>query len=84
MNTRTVSRATAEMRNAAMVNGALVVVGALGIVDNVVIHWILGLHRAIEGSPYTLHVEIGLVAVSTLMLAAGLLREREARRGGPG
>jgi hypothetical protein len=30
--------------------------------------------------PYTLQVEIGLVAVSTALLVTGLRRERQARR----
>jgi uncharacterized membrane protein len=63
-----------------MLNGALISLGALGIFDNVVIHWILGWHRAIEDSPYALEIEIGIVAVSAPMLAAGVVRERRARR----
>jgi uncharacterized membrane protein len=67
-------------RNAAVLNGALIAIGALGIYDNVVVHWILGWHRAIEGSPYSLHIEIGVVTVSALMLASGVARELRARR----
>jgi uncharacterized membrane protein len=67
-------------RNDALVNGALIALGGLGIFDNVVFHWILGWHRAIEDSPYALHIEIGIVALSTIMVVAGLLRERRARR----
>jgi uncharacterized membrane protein len=67
-------------RSDAMINGALIALGALGIFDNVVIHWILGWHRAIEDSPYALHLEIGIVAASTAMLVTGVVRERRARR----
>ena len=66
-------------RNDAMVNGALIALGALGIIDNVVVHWILGWHRAIEDHPHTLEIEIGIVAASAAMLTAGILRERRAR-----
>jgi hypothetical protein len=69
----------AVRRNHAMLNGALVALGALGILDNVMVHWILGWHRAIEGSPYALHMEIGVVAVSAAMMATGIVRERRAR-----
>jgi hypothetical protein len=41
---------------------------------------ILGWHRAIEGSPHNLEIEIGIVAVSSAMLVAGVVRERRARR----
>jgi len=77
----TMSSADNRGRNDAMLNGALITLGALGIYDNVVVHWILGWHRVIEDSPYNLEIEIGIVAVSTAMLVAGLVRERRARRG---
>jgi hypothetical protein len=44
-------------RDAAMVNGALIALGILGIVDNVVFHWMLELHRAVPG-PHALTVEV--------------------------
>jgi uncharacterized membrane protein len=56
----------------AMLNGMLILAGMLGTVDNVLVHWILGLHRLIEDSPYTLHAEIALVV--------GAWREYNARR----
>jgi uncharacterized membrane protein len=67
-------------RTSANINGALIVIGLLGTVDNVLIHWILGLHRLIEGSEYTLHVEILLVFASALILAIGIYREWSARQ----
>jgi uncharacterized membrane protein len=70
----------AHSRTDAMLNGALIALGALGILDNVVVHWLLGWHRPIEHSPYALEAEIGIVAVSAAMLIAGFVRERRARR----
>jgi hypothetical protein len=67
-------------RNDAMLNGAMIIVGALGVFDNVVVHWILGWHRIIEDHPHALELEIAAVAVSTAMLATGIVRERNARR----
>lgn len=66
-------------RNDALLNGALIGLGALAILDNVVSHWLLGLHRAIPG-PWAGPVEVGLVALGMAMLTAGLWRERRARR----
>lgn len=66
-------------RNHTMINGGLIALGALGIFDNVVVHWILGWHRAIEDHPHNLEIEIGIVAASAAMLTAGIWRERRAR-----
>lgn len=66
-------------RTGALVNGALIGIGALAIVDNIVAHWIFGLHRAVSG-PWATPVEIGLVLLGAGMLAVGLWRERRARR----
>lgn len=66
-------------RNHALVNGALIAVGALAMVDNVVAHWILGLHRAVPG-PWAGPVEIALVVLGAGLLASGVWRERQARR----
>ena len=68
-------------RNQAMMNGALMALGALAVIDNILAHWILELHRAVPG-PYALHVEWGLVAVGTVLFVLGLRRELRARRSG--
>jgi uncharacterized membrane protein len=70
-------------RNDALVNGALIAIGALGILDNLVVHWLLGLHRAVPGR-HALAAEIALVAASTCLLVFGVWRERRARRAGRG
>jgi len=62
-------------RNDALINGALIALGALAIVDNVVAHWLLGLHQAMAGA-----VEVGLVVLGVDMLILGLWREVQARR----
>lgn len=62
-----------------MVNGALVALGVVAVVDNVVSHWILGLHRAVPG-PHAGAVETGLVALGVTMTVVGVVRERRARR----
>ena len=60
-------------RNHALGGVALIAIGALATLDNVVAHWILGLHRAVPG-PWAGPVEIALV-----VLAIGVWRERQAR-----
>lgn len=69
------------MRNDALINGALIAAGAITIVDNVVAHWLLGLHRAVPGSAADV-VEPVLVALGAIVLLLGVVREARARRGG--
>jgi uncharacterized membrane protein len=68
-----------QSRNDAMVNGALIAIGALGVADNIVVHWLLQLHRAVPGE-HALAVEGGLIAGSLVLLVIGFIRERRARR----
>ncbi len=67
-------------RSGALVNGALIAIGTLGVIDNLVVHWLIGLHRAVPG-PWATNVEIALVVLSLGLLVAGLGRETRARRG---
>ena len=69
--------------NGPLINGGLIALGALAILDNVVAHWMLGLHRAVPG-PWAGPVEVSLVALGALLLAPGLWREWRARRGREG
>lgn len=69
-----------KQRNDALINGALMALGALAIIDNVVGHWVLKLHRVYEGE-WTLQVELALVALGAVLLIIGLWREVRAQRG---
>lgn len=66
-------------RNGAMVNGALIALGAVAILDNVVAHWLLGLHRAVPDGGAVV-VETALVIVGIVLMLIGVVRERRARR----
>ena len=68
-----------DNRNDPLINGMLIALGALAIVDNVVAHWLLGLHRAVPGS-WAFPVEVGLVVLGAGLLLIGLWRELQARR----
>jgi uncharacterized membrane protein len=65
-------------RGHAMVNGAMIAMGSLAILDNVVVHWLLGLHRAVPG-PNALLVEWCLIALGAALVVIGWRRERRAR-----
>lgn len=66
-------------RNDAMLNGALIAIGGLGIIDNILVHWVLGLHRAVPGEQ-ALEVEYALIGGGVLLLILGLWRERRTRK----
>jgi uncharacterized membrane protein len=68
-----------KQRNGVLINGALMVLGALAIIDNIVVHWVLELHRVYEGE-WTFQMEFVLVALGAVLLVIGLWREVRARR----
>ena len=74
-------RTVENQRTDALINGALIAVGAVAIIDNIVAHWLLGLHRAVPG-PYAGWVEAFLVVLGVGLLIFGIWREVRARRTG--
>lgn len=66
-------------RDDAMVNAALIALGALAVVDNVVFHWALQFHRFKDGWAGSIYVEVTLVLAGAAMVLVGALRERRAR-----
>jgi hypothetical protein len=69
------------------VNGALIAMGALAVVDNVIVHWILGWHRLIDDWSHeaNLAAESAMILLGAVMLAIGVRGERSqlrARRSG--
>jgi len=79
MDARPRHRLPVRERTGALLNGALIALGAMGVLDNVVVHWWLGLHRAIPG-PHALAAEVALIIASGTMLGFGVWRERLARK----
>ncbi|MGH2544727.1 MAG: hypothetical protein ACRDIB_18195 [Ardenticatenaceae bacterium] len=49
-------------RDQALINGALIAIGTAAVLNNIIAHWLLGLHRAIPG-PWTGSVEVRLIFV---------------------
>ena len=71
---------TMHPRTDAMVNGMLISLGLAGIIDNLLIHWILGLHRLGPwGDPFTFYLEAALVILGALLVVLGLVREWHTR-----
>lgn len=66
-------------RREALINGAVIALGAAAVLDNVFSHWLFGLHRAVPGSAAT-PVELVLFAAGVLAVGIGVRREMRARR----
>lgn len=63
------------------VDGALVALGVLAVIDNLVFHWLLGFHRFKEGWAGSIYVEVGVALVGVVMVAVGARRLRRHLRG---
>jgi len=61
-----------------MLDGALIAVGTLAVVDNVVVHWLLGWHRLVQQLSHQANLvgEILLVALGIAMVSLGVHRLR--------
>lgn len=68
-------------RSNALFNGALVLAGAAAALDTIVVHWVLGWHRLIEGmaDPGLFVLELGVVLAGLVLFAVGVWREWRAR-----
>lgn len=68
-------------RTDAMINGALILIGTVAIVDNIVFHWLLGWHRVIEGvpDPEMFLLELSIVLIGVILLSVGTWREYTVR-----
>jgi uncharacterized membrane protein len=70
-----------DNRMDAMINGALIVIGAAAIIDTIVFHWLLRWHRLIEGvpDPEMFLLELSIVLIGGILLSIGTWREYTAR-----
>lgn len=66
-------------RNGPLINGALIAMGLIGVVDDVAANWLLGLHRLVPGPEADL-LEPVVVLVIPGLAALGAGREWAARR----
>jgi uncharacterized membrane protein len=65
--------------NDGILNAALIALGALAVVDNVVFHWLLAFHRFKQAWSGSVYVEVLLVLIGAAMVTVGFVRERRAR-----
>jgi hypothetical protein len=62
-----------------LIDGALLLGGAVAVVDNALVHWVLGWHRLVDGWSGTVYAEVALSLLGAAMLAvAGTRLHRRA------
>lgn len=67
-------------RNLILLNGALISLGTVAILDNVFSHWLFKWHQILPDRERSLFLEAGLFAAGVIMLILGLYREIKARQ----
>lgn len=68
-----------KYRSSALINGALISLGAVSILDNIISHWLLKWHRVLPDHKLSGFVEVAIFVLGIVMLSAGIYREVKGR-----
>ena len=63
-----------------MINGMLISVGLIAILDNVVSHWFFKWHRILPDETLSKYLEIALFIAGIILLVIGIYREVKGRK----
>ena len=69
-----------KQRNNACINGALISIGLLAVLDNIISHWLLKLHRVLPDHTLSGYIEILVFMLGVIMLTVGIYREAKERK----
>lgn len=69
-----------KARNHVLLNGMLISVGLIAILDNIISHWIFKWHRILPDETLSEYLEIALFIAGIVMLGLGIYREIKGRR----
>lgn len=67
-------------RNRILINGSLISLGLVAILDNVFSHWIFKWHRILPDETLSEYLEIALFILGLILFGIGLYREIKDRR----
>jgi len=67
-------------RNGILLNGILITLGLLAILDNLISHWLLGLHRILPNPTLSTYLEVFLFILGLVLFVIGICREIKGRR----
>jgi len=67
-------------RNRILINGSLISLGLVAILDNIFSHWLFKWHRILPDETLSEYLEIALFILGLILLGMGLYREIKDRR----
>ena len=67
-------------RNRVLINGSLISLGFVAILDNIFSHWIFKWHRILPDEKLSEYLEIALFILGLILLGTGVFREIKDRR----
>lgn len=69
-----------KTRNHVLLNGMLISIGLIAVLDNVISHWIFKWHRILPDETLSKYLEIALFIVGIIMFVLGIYREIKGRK----
>ena len=67
-------------RNGILINGSLISLGLVAVLDNIISHWLFKWHRILPDRTLSLYLEITLFILGLVLLGIGIYREIKERR----
>lgn len=67
-------------RNRILINGSLISLGLVAILDNVFSHWLFKWHRILPDETLSEYLEVALFILGLILFETGLYREIKDRR----
>jgi len=69
-----------KTRNHILLNGMLISVGLIAVLDNVISHWLFKWHRILPDETLSKYLETALFITGIVMLVSGIYREVKDRK----
>ena len=67
-------------RNGILINGSLISLGLVAVLDNIIFHWLFKWHRILPNRTQSHYLEIALFILGLVLLGIGIYREIKERR----
>lgn len=66
-------------RNKVLLNGFLISLGMVAVLDNLIFHWLLGWHSLLPNHTLSEYLEVALFIIGLMSLGIGIYREVKSR-----
>ena len=67
-------------RNRILINGSLISLGLIFVLDNIFSHWLFKWHRILPDETLSRYLEVTLFIIGLILLAIGVFREIKDRK----